>query len=222
MEEGDTEEKESHVEGCVETCVQLGEILALHLSFTSCNWSVFCYHIQNNTFLSCIILELSQHPYNVFLIMYCSNWFMLYGITRSRFLLILVETEGPVSASSRVNCKWVPTSGLHYAARLHMSTNRRLPGLTVTKQPYTLTQLYYRPCDVIAPQNTKGWAPYGQESQPSKRKRMEPWRESAWQRQEASSMEMGSQPIRPQFGAKAVYNIKSAGIWNWLNNCVNI
>lgn len=102
--------------------------------------SAHTYKKKKHFLTSCILVKLGQHPYNVVLNRHSNNWFMLHGITHSCLLPILVETEGPVSASSRVNCKWVPTSGLQYAARLHMSTNRRLPGLTVTKQLRTLTQ----------------------------------------------------------------------------------
>ncbi len=149
---GDTEEKESQAEGSVDTCLVRQcaagrDATILHTvrtsppSFTSCYSSVFCSHIQKRMLSSsCILVKLGQHPYNVFLHRHSNNWFMRYGITHSCLLLILVETEGPVSESSQVNCKWVPTSGLQYAARLHMSTNRRLPGLTVTKQLHTLTQ----------------------------------------------------------------------------------
>lgn len=71
---------------------------------------------------------------------------------------VLVETEGSVSASAQPNCKWVPTSGLQYAARLYMSTNRRLPGLTVTERLRTLTRP--RPeaprCDITTQDKGKG------------------------------------------------------------------
>lgn len=97
-------------------------------------------HKKDFFFSSCILLKLGQLPYNVLLNRQSNNWFMLCGITHSCLLPIVVETEGPMSVSSQVNCKWVPTSGLQYAARLHMSTNRRLPELTVTKQLHTLTQ----------------------------------------------------------------------------------
>lgn len=156
-------------------------------------------------------LKLGQHPYNVLLNRHSNNWFMLYWITHSCLLRVLVETEGPVSVPSQVNCKWVPTSGLQYAARLHMSTDGRLPVLTVTKQLHTLTQPLPQAlrCDSTA-EKQKGWAPYGQESQPSKRKRIEPWREFVWQCQEASGMEMGSQPIQHWFAANAVCYINRA------------
>ena len=111
------------------------------VSLTSHYSSVFCSHIRKKLFLSsCILVKLGQNPYDVLLNRHTNNWFMLYGITHSSPPLIFVETEGPVSVSSQVNCKWVPTSGLQYAAWLHTSTNRRLPGLTVTKQLHTLTQ----------------------------------------------------------------------------------
>lgn len=127
--------------------MQLGETLPFSTLFVHClRPSLPVTHLRSaHTYKkmfssSCILVKLGQHPYNVFLHRHSNNWFMRYGITHSCLLPILVETEGPVSESSQVNCKWVPTSGLQYAARLHMSTNRRLPGLTVTKQLHTLTQ----------------------------------------------------------------------------------
>lgn len=45
-----------------------------------------------------------------------------------------------LSASFQANCKWVPTSGLEYAAQLSVSTNRGQPGLTVTQPCHMLTQ----------------------------------------------------------------------------------
>lgn len=109
------------------------------LSLTSCYSSVFSTHIQKVFLTSCILANLGQQPYNVRLNRNSNNWFMLSGITHSCLLPILVETEGSVSLSTQPNYKWVPTSGLQYAAWLHMSTNRRLPGLTVTKLLHTLT-----------------------------------------------------------------------------------
>lgn len=72
-EAGDTEEKESHVEGSVETCVQLGETLALStlLMHHLCPslpvahlYSTKTYQKkEKNICLSwCILVELGQHP----------------------------------------------------------------------------------------------------------------------------------------------------------------
>lgn len=52
----------------------------------------------------------------------------------------MLRPKSHFSVTSQVNCKWVLTSGQQYAAWLHVSTNRRLPGLTATKQVHMLTQ----------------------------------------------------------------------------------
>lgn len=130
--------------------VQLGEMLpfstlflhrlgVLHFLLLIC---IQLTRIKNKKhFLSSRIpVELGQHSYNVLLNRHSNNWFMLYGITHSCLRHDTCWTEGPVSVSSQVNCKWVPTSGLQYAAQLHTSTNRRLLRLTVTKQLHTLPQ----------------------------------------------------------------------------------
>lgn len=135
---------------------------------------------------------------------------MLYGITRSCLLPAPVGTEGP--RCQRL-LKLIVSEFQHRAYStppgFTCQQTGGLAGLTVTERFHTRTQPSTRgPGMLIARRQTKGWAPYGQESQPSKRKGVEPWRESVWQRQEASSMEMGSRPTQHWFGARAVYNVR--------------
>lgn len=124
-----------------------------------------------------------------------------YGRTYSCPYSVFVETEGQVTVPTQVNCKWVVTSGLQFATWLHMSTNRRLPGLTVAKQQHTHTHTpQTSPALTRGPgmryRHKKGRDGLHMATNHSlrKAKRMEPWRESAWQRQEASGMLLGFQP----------------------------
>ena len=154
---GDTEKKESQVEGNVDTCPArqcaagrdtsiLHTVCTPPLSFTSCYSSVSSSHTHTFFFFkkisSCILVKLGQHPYNVLLNRQSNNWFMLCGITRScRLLPVLVGTEGPVCQRL---LKLIVSEFQHQAYSM-------LPGFTCqqtedyqgrqsTAQPHTLTQ----------------------------------------------------------------------------------